>query len=310
MPTRNRPELLERALASVVEATGPVASQVEVAVSDGSTDEASGAVVRHLLADWPGGHRYVWNRPALSLPGNMNRATGLATGHWILQLHDDDLLRPGAGPILLDAIGRSAPGERVLLFGVDIVGLDGAARRTQRFRRERYLAPGEASARVLRNSSFVRVPAAVVHRTAFEEEGGFEAALGATCDTDMWMRLFSRYGVRCVPHTTCAYTVHDASTTTGMWSQETIQANLRMFDRAVARGIVARACDPSLGDRFLPSVHPRRRLPTPSAAAACRGARRAAAVRPAGHPRPRRLAEVAAGAGGVRGTTAGTRRRV
>ena len=237
MPTRNRPELLERALASVVEATGPVASQVEVAVSDGSTDEASGAVVRRLLADWPGGHRYVWNRPALSLPGNMNRATGLATGHWILQLHDDDLLRPGAGPILLDAIGRSAPGERVLLFGVDIVGLDGVARRTQRFRRERYLAPGEASARVLRNSSFVRVPAAVVHRTAFEEEGGFEAALGATCDTDMWMRLFSRYGVRCVPHTTCAYTVHDASTTTGMWSQETIEANLRMFDRAVARGI-------------------------------------------------------------------------
>ena len=133
--------------------------------------------------------------------------------------------------------GVPAPRERVLLFGVDIVGLDGAARRTQRFRRERYLAPGEASARVLRNSSFVRVPAAVVHRTAFEAEGGFEAALGATCDTDMWMRLFSRYGVRCVPHTTCAYTVHDAATTTGMWNQETIRANLKMFDRAVARGI-------------------------------------------------------------------------
>jgi glycosyltransferase involved in cell wall biosynthesis len=238
MPTRNRPELLERALASVIEATGPLAEQVEIAVSDGSTDEASGTVVQRLLADWPGGYRYVWNRPALSLPGNMNRATGLATGEWILQLHDDDLLRPGAGPTLLDAIGRTAPGERVLLFGVDIVGLDGTVRRTQRFRRERYLAPREALARVLRNSSFVRLPAAVVHRTAFEEEGGFEASLGAACDTDMWMRLFSRYGVRCVPHTSCAYTVHEAATTTGMWNREVIQAALRIFDRAAARGIV------------------------------------------------------------------------
>jgi glycosyltransferase involved in cell wall biosynthesis len=237
MPTRNRPELLERAIGSVLEAAGPVARQVEVAVSDGSTDEASGEVVHRLLADWPGGYRYVWNRPALDLPGNMNRATGLAAGTWILQLHDDDLLRPGAGRVVLDAIARAGPGERVLLFGVDVVGLDGSVRRTQRFRREHYLPPEAALERVLRNSSFVRLPAAVVHRAAFEEEGGFEAALGATCDTDMWMRLFSRYGVRCLPTTTCAYTVHEAATTTGMWNRETVRANMEMFDRAVARGI-------------------------------------------------------------------------
>jgi glycosyltransferase involved in cell wall biosynthesis len=237
MPTRNRPELLERAIGSVLEAAGPVAGQVEVAVSDGSTDEASGEVVHRLLADWPGGYRYVWNRPALDLPGNMNRATGLATGTWILQLHDDDLLRPGAGQAVLDAIGRAGPGERVLLFGVDVVGLDGAVRRTQRFRGERYLPPEAAMERVLRNSSFVRLPAAVVHRAAFAEEGGFEATLGPACDTDMWMRLFSRYGVRCVPQTTCAYTVHEAATTTGMWNQETVRACMRIFDRAVARGV-------------------------------------------------------------------------
>jgi glycosyltransferase involved in cell wall biosynthesis len=238
MPTRNRPELLERALGSVAEATEPVAEQVEVAVSDGSTDDASGRLVRRLLADWPGGYRYVWNRPALSLPGNMNCATRLATGAWILQLHDDDLLRPDAGPFLLDAIRRTAPGERVLLFGVDIVGLDGAVRRTQTFRREHYLEPKQALRRVLRNSSFVRLPAMVVHRSAFEQEGWFDADLGPACDTDMWARLFSRYGVRCVPSTTCAYTVHEAATTTGMWNPEIIQASLKIFDRAIARGIV------------------------------------------------------------------------
>jgi glycosyltransferase involved in cell wall biosynthesis len=237
MPTRNRPELLERAIGSVIEAVAPVAGQVEVAVSDGSTDDASGKVVHRLLDGWPGGYRYVWNRPALDLPGNMNRATSLASGQWVLQLHDDDLLRPGAGRVVLDAIGRAGPEERVLLFGVDVVTLDGAVRRSQTFRRERYLPPAEALERVLRNSSFVRLPAAVVHRAAFEEEGQFEATLGPACDTDMWMRLFSRYGVRCVPQTTCAYTVHEAATTTGMWNQETVRACLRIFDRAVARGV-------------------------------------------------------------------------
>jgi glycosyltransferase involved in cell wall biosynthesis len=84
MPTRNRPELLERALGSVLEATAGVAEQVEVTVSDGSDDDASGQVARRLLADRPGGYRYVYNRPALSLPGNINRAMQLATGEWIL----------------------------------------------------------------------------------------------------------------------------------------------------------------------------------------------------------------------------------
>ena len=44
MPTRNRPELLERALGSALEATAAVAGQVEVTVSDGSDDDASGQV--------------------------------------------------------------------------------------------------------------------------------------------------------------------------------------------------------------------------------------------------------------------------
>lgn len=237
MPTRNRSELLERALGSVLDAAAPVAEQVEVAVSDGSTDDASGQLVRRLLAGWPGGYRYVLNRPALSLPGNINRAMQLATGDWILQLHDDDYLLPDAGQVILETIRRTPAGERVLLFGVDIVDVHGVVQRRQRFRHERYLEPEAALRQVLRNSSFVRMPAAVVHRTAFEDEGWFDTTMGGPCDTDMWVRLFSRYGVRCLPATTCAYTTHQGAATAGMWRPDTIRAACEIFDRAVARGV-------------------------------------------------------------------------
>jgi glycosyltransferase involved in cell wall biosynthesis len=239
MPTRNRPKLLERALRSVVGAVAPVAGQVEVAVSDGSDDDASGAVVDRLLTGWPGGHRYVWNRPPLPLVENLNRAVEISTGQWVMQLHDDDYLLPGAGEAMLEAIRRAGPGEAMLLFGVQIVDLDGRRRRrAQRFRRERYLEPKQALRPLLRNSSFVRQPAAVWRRTAMEEEGLFDTTLGGPCDTDMWVRLFSRYGVRCLPQATCAYTIHEAAATTGMWNAGIIRVNGEIFDRAVARGVV------------------------------------------------------------------------
>jgi len=236
VPTRNRPELLERALGSVMRALAPVAGHVEVTVSDGSDDEASGRVVERFAADWPGGHAYVWNRPALAMIDNINHAIGLGTGAWVLQLHDDDYLLPGAGAMLLDAIRRVADGEQALLFGVEIVDQHGVRQREQAFRHERYLEPGEALRRLLRNSSFVRLPACVVRRSAFEQVGLFDTTIGGPCDTDMWVRLFSRYGVRCLPHTTCAYTIHEGAATSGMWNPGTIEVLREIFDRAVALG--------------------------------------------------------------------------
>ena len=238
VPTRNRPELFERALRSVVAAVTPVAREVEVAVSDGSDDGASGAVVHRLLAGWPGRHRYVWNQPPLPLVENLNRAFEISTGEWVMQLHDDDYLLPGAGEAMLEAIRRAGSSEAMLLFGVKIVDLDGRRRREQRFRRERYLEPKQALRRLLCNSSFVRQPAAVSRRTAMEEEGLLDKTVGGASDTDMWVRLFSRYGVRCLPQATCAYTIHEAAATTGMWNSRTIRANGEIFDRAVARGVV------------------------------------------------------------------------
>ncbi len=238
MPTRNRHELLEQALRSLVTAMAPVAEHVEVTVSDGSDADTSGRVVERLLKDWPGGYRYVWNRPALTLVENMNRAAELATGEWVQQLDDDDLMLPNCGPPMIDSLRSAAPQEQVLVFGAHIVDADGVKRREQVFEREQYLPPREALRRLLRNSSFVREPMVVVRRTALVEAGMFELDVGDVTDTDMWVRLFSRHGARCLPVTTCAYTIHEAAATTGMWNPRTIEALGTVFDRAVAFGVV------------------------------------------------------------------------
>ena len=304
MPTRNRPGLLERALRSVVRAVAPVAEHIEVAVSDGSDDGATGDVVERVLTGWPTGYRYVWNRPALTLVENMNRSVEISTGQWVMQLHDDDYLLPGAGAAMLDAIRRAAPGESVLLFGVHIVDIDGVRRREQTFRRERYLEPREAFRRLLRNSSFVRQPTAVVRRAAIEREGLFDPTVGGAADTDMWVRLFSRYGVRCLPQATCAYTIHEAAATTRMWNPGTIRTTARS-STVRSRGDRARAHHPALAGRLVPPVHPGGRLPPAADGTAGRGPRGATAVRAAGGPRPGRVAEVAARAGRVHGRHGG-----
>jgi glycosyltransferase involved in cell wall biosynthesis len=238
MPTRNRAQLFERALSSVITAAAVVADDVEVTVSDGSDDDATGQVVERLLPGWPGGYKYVHNRPMLPIIDNMNRAAELASGTWVMHLHDDDYLLPGAGTAMTDAILRAGPDEQVLIFGAQIVDADGVVQREQIFRRERYLEPRLALHRLLRNSSFVREPMVVMRRAALEREGRFDATVGNVADTDMWVRLFSRYGVRCLPRSTCAYTIHLAAATSGMWTPDTISAIFHVFDRAVTTDVV------------------------------------------------------------------------
>ena len=241
MPTKDRPHLLSRALASVDRAVGPEAGRVELTVSDGSGDDASAQAVELFLASWAGRHRYVHNRPPLPLVDNMNRAIELGSGDWVMQLDDDDYLMPGAVAAMVEATKSARPDEAVLLFGVDIVNGDGTRSRTQGFRHQRYLEPAQAMERLLRNSSFVREPAVVVRRAALEREGLFDPSVGGATDTDMWVKLFARYGARCFPTTTCAYTIHQAAATTGMWNPDVVASIGEIFDRAVATGVVPEA---------------------------------------------------------------------
>lgn len=238
IPTRDRPELLRRALGSVVGATAieptpaDVEARVEIVVSDNSADpddDRTETIVQQLVVDWPGPTRYLRHRPSIDRVANVNACLRWASGEFVQVLHDDDYLLPGGLQSIVENVAETT--QQVLLFGARIVDRDEHVRRRQSFRRRKTLRPADALQRVLASSSFVRFPALVVSRRAYEQVGLFDHAVGAPTTFDMWVRLLSRFGVECVPGEPVAYTARDDSLAASTIRPETIDTMLEIFDR-------------------------------------------------------------------------------
>lgn len=238
IPTYHRPVLFERALRSAM-ATDPVrATSVELVISDNSTEDATEQIARRMLSSWPGPQRYVRNRPGVGAEPNFNRCIELSTGRYIQILHDDDYLLPGGVDAILDAVHAADQRAYALLFGVHVVDENERVLRRRGGAHDRYLPPPEALANVLSNSSYVRFPAIVVRRDAYDEVGTFDVTVRNPTDFDMWSRLFARYGVRTVATTTVAYTVHRGALTEEMFQPEMFGILQQIFDRAASYGIL------------------------------------------------------------------------
>lgn len=255
IPTHNRPDLLERALRSALAAAADEPRATEIVVSDNSDDDRTARVAEALLDRWEGPARYVHIPPTGGAVANFNHCVAAASGRFVLILHDDDALLPGASSAIRRAIEAAPPGEPVLLFGVHVVDGDGRVLRRQEFRSDDWLEPPAALRRVLSHSSFVRFPAIVVGADAYAAVGPFDASVGGATDLDMWSRLFARYGVRCVPSTTCTYTVHAEALTTGVFNADTLASVARIFDRVAATRVLSpdalRRCQATFLHQFI-----------------------------------------------------------
>ena len=248
VPTRDRPDLLERAVGSIVQSPGgapppDVAGRIEIVICDNASDEqddAAAVVTDRLLGGWPGPTRYLRHRPPVGMVENFNSGLAAAGGDYVLLLHDDDYLLPGGAAAIVEAIDAPHAAD-VLLFGVAVVDLEGRVLRRQGVRTTIDLSPADALRAVLTNSSLVRFPGMVVRRAAYDEVGPFDPSLGGPTDFDMWVRLFSRFGVRRVASTVAAYTVHPGAATTRTFTQDTIAVLMEIFERARRSGVLDEA---------------------------------------------------------------------
>lgn len=185
IPTFNRRALLGRALDSVLGQSTPAA---EVIVVDDGSDDGTAAYVR---ARYPQ-VQYFW-QPRAGVSAARNRGIAAARSEWIALLDSDDSWQ-------LDKLARqialawSAP--RCRLVHCDENWLrDGEplAQRSWHQKRGGWIFEDCLPRCVISPS------AALMHRSLFDDHGGFDESLPACEDYDLWLRITAREAVAFVP---------------------------------------------------------------------------------------------------------------
>ncbi|MCA1789364.1 MAG: glycosyltransferase [Thioalkalivibrio sp.] len=230
VPTYNRPTWSARAVASIINSARESDHPVEIIVTDNSTTDEVLKGVLPILRNSGCDYRVYRNSPPVGMVPNMNLGLSNARGEYVAFVHDDDFVTKNAIPDHHKEITNHP--RPVYLFGVKVV--NSAEKRIRLPKRVRVgdHTPANAVRMLLGDSSFVRFPGILALREAYSDVGGFNASLGAPADVDMWFRLFARYGVRVIPTTTAAYTLHGGALTHGMFNAETIQVVNGIFERA------------------------------------------------------------------------------
>ena len=237
IPAYNRPNWLKRALLSITTNNNDFYQKIEIIVSDDSTDINCEKIAQEILKNWQGKSKYIQNKPSLGMAENWNNAAKLATGKYILILHDDDFLLPNALKNIIKIIEEKKEKNYILLGGVNVVNETETIIKKQTFKTIEYLDKKTALIKLLSNSSFVRFPAIIIDRKVFEEVGYFDPQFKEPADLEMWIRIFSKYGVLCLPFTTCAYTVHSEALTMGLFNENTINILLKLFEKVASLNI-------------------------------------------------------------------------
>lgn len=178
IPTFDRLALLPRALESVRRQSRP-ADQV-IVVDDGSTDGTEEVIRR----DHP--EVLYLRRERGGVSAARNQGIAAARGEWIALLDSDDAWRPAKLERQLAALA-AAPGHR-LCHTDEIWIRDG--RRVNPRRRH-----AKRGGRIFRHClplCAISPSSALIHRTLFDDLGGFDEALPACEDYDLWLRITSR----------------------------------------------------------------------------------------------------------------------
>ena len=239
IPAYNRPKWLKRAILSILTTPVEQQTQVELVISDDSTIPDCKNVADELAVNWHGEYYYCQNTPSLGMAGNWNRCIEIASGDYVLILHDDDYLETGAPGKILEILEGNLNAS-ALLFGVNVVTPQQHIRKRQSVRKLQQLTPENALENLLTDSSFIRFPGMIVRRKVFQEIGYFDQTIGGIADIQLWLKICQKYGLLRIPITTANYTVHDGALTMNMFKEHVIRELNQIFEN-----IQSKKCLPS-----------------------------------------------------------------
>jgi glycosyltransferase involved in cell wall biosynthesis len=172
IPTRDRPEKLERAVRLALAQTY---ADIEIVVQDASTDTRD-----PRLPDDP--RVFYIREPDTGIPNGLNRAAALARGDVLHFCCDDDAMFPDA---VDDALTAFAQGYQWTAGRIDAVtpGEPNRPHGGERWRVSTLLI-----------GNVIPQPATFFTRCIFDEAGGFDESLALCIDYELWGRF-----ARCYP---------------------------------------------------------------------------------------------------------------
>lgn len=225
VPTYRRRALLERNLECCATALSGVAESFEVLVGD----NAGEAGVEGLVCAWAErtgiGARY-WGDPTPTMQANHQRLLAEARGNWVVVVHDDDFLLPGAGRVLVESAMAGGTDPLPVRHAVVLVDGNGRRQRVEGQGRDEVLKPVDAVRALITHSNFVRMPGMLLPAAALRQAGGFDQSSGLFFDWATWLALCSGRGLRLASRPVAAYSRHAGTDT-----------EQKMFVSEVAEGL-------------------------------------------------------------------------
>jgi glycosyltransferase involved in cell wall biosynthesis len=185
IPTRNRPELLRRAVESVAEQTW---ENLEIVVTDDASDDSTPELLKTLQQEHSN-LTVLRNREAQGAAASRNRAIEKASGEYIAGLDDDDFWRPKRIEKLMESFeeGYSAvtSNDRLDFGEKEIVW-----KKKPVITLQDLLFYNQVGNQVLTRKKYLI------------DVGGYDEGLPSAQDYDLWIRLAHDFGpVKTAPHT-------------------------------------------------------------------------------------------------------------
>lgn len=179
IPTRNRPEMLFRAVQSCLQQSYPA---VEIIVVDDASDQAVQQQLSQQLKQWPN-VKFLTNASQMGACFTRNLAIAHASGEFITGLDDDDEFETQR---IAEFVRNWRQEDGFLCSGYQFILTEG--RMVRSGRQARPIEPAQLlEVNLVGNQIFTK--------TAYLKDiGGFDPELVACQDYDVWIRLALAYG--------------------------------------------------------------------------------------------------------------------
>lgn len=187
IPTMNRAEQLEKALASVFAQTY---DEIEAIVVDGGSNDRTIEVVSSYQSEYPGQLTYVRNEEPKGLPAARNRAAESTSSEFLAFLDDDDRWHQEKIEKQVERINGDV--------GLCYTGLTSETPDGEYVHTKRPTLKGDIYEDLIVRNDIGTPSTVMVTREAYDEVEGFDEELNHQEDWDFYIRVARKYEIACV----------------------------------------------------------------------------------------------------------------